>query len=113
MAEEQKKWVDQPGRGSLFINDFKKNDLHADYKGNILVNVKELVMNPDGTANMKISAWIRQKHAGGHLLSLSQDKPYEPNMEAKGGFRKADGPMGLVNARKDREIQIDEDSIPF
>ena len=113
MAEEQKKWVDQPGKGSMFINDFKKSDSHADYKGNLLVNLADLQINPDKTVNIKISAWIRAKKDGGHLLSLSQDRPYEKNMEAKGGFRKTEGPMGLMNSRKDKEIKFDEDEIPF
>lgn len=113
MSEEFKKWVDQPGKGSLFINDFKKQEMHADYKGNLLINVNELTVSPEGTANIKISAWIRAKKDGGHLLSLSQDKPYTPNPEAKGGFRKTEGPMGLMNSRKDREIKLSDDDVPF
>ena len=110
---ESKKWEPQPGKGSLFINSYKKGDTHADYKGDILVNVKDLDVQPDGTAKMKISGWIRQVKTGGHLISLSQDRPFTPNMEAKGGFRKTSDPVGLMNSRKDKEILIDDSDVPF
>lgn len=110
---EFKKWEDQPGKGTLFINGFKKEEYHADYKGNLLVNVRDLNPDQNGCINIKISAWIRAKKDGGHLLSLSQDKPFEPNPNAKGGFKQTSGPMGLMNSRKDKEIRIDDDEVPF
>jgi len=113
MAYGKQEWVDQPGKGSLFINKQKKSNTQPDYKGKILVNTEWLTIQADGTAYLNLSVWTKATKDGGHLLSLSQDRPFTPNPEARGGFKQSSNPGALLNTRKDREIKMDDSDVPF
>jgi hypothetical protein len=52
---------DNTNRGSLFKNDRKTADTHADYTGSINVNGQEFWLN----------AWLKESKSGGKFFSLS------------------------------------------
>jgi hypothetical protein len=57
----------KPNSGNLFVNTYKKDDKHPDYKGSIRL--------PDGTL-MNIAAWLK-KGQKGEFYSLSLSVPKE------------------------------------
>jgi hypothetical protein len=66
MAYEQK-----PNTGSLFKNDRKESDTHADYKGSALINGVEHWLD----------AWINESSSGAKYMSLK----FKPK-EARSGY---------------------------
>jgi len=108
---EYTEFVIKPGRGTLFTNR-KKSDTAPDYKGDLKIIVADLEVGPDGTAEMKISGWLKNTKKGGHLISLSQDGPWQPS----GDYvckPPASDPGALLKKNSKQEIGFDEDSIPF
>ena len=59
--------------GSLFRNDYKKEDKHPDYKGKV---------NIDGKL-YDLAAWLRKTDSGKQYMSLKFSEPYnaEPNIQ--------------------------------
>lgn len=55
------KQYDDTNRGSLFKNDRKTADTHADYTGSLNVNGQEFWIN----------AWLKESKAGTKFMSLS------------------------------------------
>lgn len=69
------KFEKRPNSGSLFTTKVKTTAESPDYKGDILIDVKSLDVQKDGTALIKISGWKKvAKLTGQKYLSLSVDQ---------------------------------------
>jgi uncharacterized protein (DUF736 family) len=67
---------DNTNRGSLFKNDKKSQDTHADYNGSVNVEGVEYWLN----------AWIKESKSGSKFMSLSlkpKDAQQAPKQAAK------------------------------
>ena len=60
------KFIQKPGQGSIFKNDFKKGDTHPDYKGTITT--------PDGK-EWDIAIWVKDG-AKGKFFSVKTAEKY-------------------------------------
>ena len=78
---------DNTNRGSLFKNDRKSADTHADYTGSLNVEGKEVWIN----------AWIKESKSGTKFMSLSV-RPKEARTAALDDFK---------------PVPDSEDSVPF
>lgn len=86
---------DNTNRGSLFKNDKKEQDSHADYNGSINIEGKEFWLN----------AWVKEsKKDGKKFFSLSV-KP-----KGDGGNKSS---FKAKPAPKNRQQDNDSDDIPF
>ena len=70
---------DNTNRGSLFRNDRKTADTHADYTGSLNVEGKEVWIN----------AWLKESKNGTKFMSLSV-RPKEARAEPANDLRVAD-----------------------
>ena len=61
------------GQGSLFVNDRKQSETHADYQGSIMVGGVEYWLN----------GWKKETRDGKRWLSLSM-KPKQPRADSQG-----------------------------
>ena len=52
--------------GAIFKNNYKKSESHPDYKGNCVVNGKE----------MEIALWVKTSSNGNSYFSASFSEPY-------------------------------------
>jgi hypothetical protein len=78
--------------GSLFKNERKESDSHADYGGTVKIDGREYWIN----------AWINEKAGGGKYLGLK--------------FKlKGDAPASSYDEPRSRGVSadLDDDSIPF
>lgn len=86
---------DNTNRGSLFKNDKKEQDSHADYNGSINIEGKEFWLN----------AWVKEsKKDGRKFFSLSVKKKGDSGN--KNSFK-------AKPAQKNRQQDDDLDAIPF
>lgn len=117
MAYEQK-----PGTGSLWPNDRKEKDSHADHRGTLVL--------PDGT-EMWIDAWLKTTKKGAEYLSLSvkpknlqrqapADRPERPQPPQRSRPALPQRPQSQHQTRQpapppedDRPASADDDDIPF
>jgi len=81
------------GSGSLFKNDKKLSDKHPDYKGDALINGKEVWL----------SAWIKEGNKG-KFMSLSIQEKDAVQQQGMQQAKQAIEPDGFMDL---------EDSIPF
>lgn len=83
------------GSGSLFKNEKKSADTHADYNGSIMVEGREYWLN----------AWIKESATGKKYMSLS----IKPKDDASKDVRRP-----VEDTRKgSMKDKLDDDSIPF
>ena len=75
--------------GALFKNEKKEKDSHPDYRGDVVINGKE----------MWVSAWIKQGNKGNKFMSLSFSPKEQKAFSAP--------------AQRQRVEQQDSDDIPF
>lgn len=69
MSNFQKKFELKPNTGSLFKNNYKQEDKHPDYKGEVFI---------EGIGLKEISAWIRPMRDGkGKWMSLTISEPWK------------------------------------
>lgn len=86
MAYEQKE-----DSGSLFKNDRKEKDTHADYRGTALI----------GGVEMWIDAWLNESSSGVKYMSLK----FKPKDQQNGQARSRSQPAAL-------DTDLDDD-VPF
>lgn len=75
---------DNTNRGSLFKNDRKQADTHADYNGSVNVNGQEFWLN----------AWLKTAKSGQKFMSLSvkpKDQQAAPKPQQAGADYNIDG----------------------
>ena len=69
----------KPNSGTLWPNDYKKQDSHPDVKGDVFVDRDLLnslmIKNPDGLVKIAIAGWKKSVN-GKDVISISASAPY-------------------------------------
>jgi hypothetical protein len=69
----------KPNSGTLWPNDYKKQDSHPDLKGDLHVDRDLLnalmIKNPDGLVKIAVAGWKKNIN-GKDVLSLAASEPY-------------------------------------
>lgn len=79
---------DNSNRGALFTNERKTKPNQPDFTGNIVLS-QELILHATREMaagrepKIALSGWSKVSGAGKKFLSLSADKPYDPNAQAR------------------------------
>jgi uncharacterized protein (DUF736 family) len=63
-----------PNSGSLFQNKSKAKENSPDYSGEVLIDVKTLVVE-NGVAKMRLAGWKKNSKSGSTFLSLKISPP--------------------------------------
>jgi hypothetical protein len=71
----ESKYEKRPNTGSLFATKVKTTQESPDFKGDILIDVKSLDVQQNGTALIKLSGWKNvAKETGQKYVSLKVDQ---------------------------------------
>lgn len=77
-------FVPNPNTGTLWPNEYKKNDSHPDVKGDLHLDralLKTLMeKHPEGLIKVAVAGWNKEI-TGKPVLSLSASEPYEKPKE--------------------------------
>lgn len=75
---------DNSNRGALFANERKTKPNQPDFTGNVVLS-QELILHvtreiaAGREPKIAVSGWRKTSNAGKQFISLSVDKPYDPN----------------------------------
>ncbi len=106
---------DNSNRGALFANTRKTKPNQPDFTGNVVLS-QELILHATREIaagrepKLALSAWNKTAGNGNRFLSLSLDKPYDPQAQSQGG--QAASVRGPVRANNGPSYDVNDD-IPF
>lgn len=94
-----KPFEQRPNSGTLFANKTKQKETSPDYSGDLLIDVRSLIVE-DGKAKVRVSGWKKPTKAGGTFLSLAISNPQPQQGQA-------------APPRQSSSVEDMSDDIPF